>query len=412
MKTRYRLTRRGIRGDRFYCVDKKTGKRTSLRTTNAEAAQQIVEAKNQSERQPVLNLQIAKAYLAGTDNGIATRTWQQAIESLTNTKQGANQHRWRRAAKDKAFAPLMPRIIIETPGELLLRVLQCGTVSTNVFLRRLHNFCVDMNWLPWPIIPKRQWPAVKFKEKRAITFAEHNAIITWEKNPERKAFYKLCWHLGGSQGDIANLKAEDVDWENRTISFTRKKTGVPVILHLGDEALNMLKDLPGEGLLFPNLSRVRAGDRATEFKQRCRGLGIEGVSLHSYRYAWAERAKVAGYPERFAQEALGHNSIAVHRAYAKKAKVKLPSLEEYERKVVPLPAAANPLPYAMTISTNRHLLPRHGGRADSHDHLEKPKWFVRELTLMFEPTHFLTVRGQFLQLSVSPRPGCSSDGIR
>ena len=152
MKTRYRLTRRGIRGDRFYCVDTTTGKRTSLRTASADEARQIVEAKNPSERQPVLNLQIAKAYLAGTDNGIATRTWQNAIESLANTKQGANQHRWRTAAKDKAFAPLMPRIIIETPGELLLKVLQTGTVSTNVFLRRLHNFCVDMNWLPWPLI--------------------------------------------------------------------------------------------------------------------------------------------------------------------------------------------------------------------------------------------------------------------
>ena len=151
MKTRYRLTRRGIRGDRFYCVDTTTGKRTSLRTTNEEEARQVVEAKNQSERQPVLNLQIAKAYLAGTDNGIATRTWQNAIESLTNTKQGANQQRWRTAAKDKAFVPLLPRIIIETPCELLLKVLQTGTVSTNVFLRRLHNFCVDMNWLPWPL---------------------------------------------------------------------------------------------------------------------------------------------------------------------------------------------------------------------------------------------------------------------
>ena len=48
----------------------------------------------------MLNLQIAKAYLAGTDNGIATRTWQQAIESLASTKQGASQHRWRTAAKD------------------------------------------------------------------------------------------------------------------------------------------------------------------------------------------------------------------------------------------------------------------------------------------------------------------------
>jgi hypothetical protein len=36
------------------------------------------------------------------------------------------------------------------------------------------------------------------------------------------------------------------------------------------------------------------------------------------------------YPERFVQEALGHNSKAVLRAYAKHALMKLPSLEEYE----------------------------------------------------------------------------------
>jgi len=70
--------------------------------------------------------------------------------------------------------------------------------------------------------------------------------------------------------------------------------------------------------------------RAVEFKRRCTGLAIKGITLHSYRYAWAERAKTAGYPERFAQEALGHNSKAVHRAYARRAQVKVPSLEEYE----------------------------------------------------------------------------------
>ena len=53
-----------------------TGKRTSLQTADKDEAQQIVEAKNNSVRQPVLNLQIAKAYLAGTDNGVASRTWQ------------------------------------------------------------------------------------------------------------------------------------------------------------------------------------------------------------------------------------------------------------------------------------------------------------------------------------------------
>ena len=331
MKRRFILYRRK-RGGMFYLEDTQSKKQESLHTKNRADAVSVLNARNESTRQPQLNLQIAKAYLSGTDSSVNTRTWQSAIESLTNSKSGANQHRWRIAARDKAFAPLLPRVIIETPGELLLNVIQAGTVSTNVYLRRLHNFCVDMNWLPWPLVPKRQWPAVKFKEKRAITLEEHQKIIAAEVNPERKALYQLCWHLGASQGDIANLKGEDVDWQNGTVSFTRKKTGVAVLVHLGHEALNVFKDLPCEGMLFPYLASVRAGDRATEFGQRCRRLGIVGVTLHSYRYAWAERAKTVGYPERFAQEALGHNSKAVHRAYAKRALMKLPSLEEYEQR--------------------------------------------------------------------------------
>ena len=180
MKQRYRLIRRGIRNNAFYCVDNTTGKRTSLRTATQEEAQQIVEAKNQAERQPVLNLQIAKAYLAGTDNGITTRTWQNALESLIGTKEGENQRRWRVVARDKALLPMLGKVIIETQGEMLLKAMQVGTVSTNVYLRRLHNFCVDMNWLPWPLVPKRQWPEVRFKEKRAITLDEHQKIIAAE----------------------------------------------------------------------------------------------------------------------------------------------------------------------------------------------------------------------------------------
>jgi len=234
------------------------------------------------------------------------------------------------------------RVIVETQAEHLLASLKAGTVSTNVHLRKLHNFCISMNWLPWPIIPKRLWPEVRFQPKRAITVDEHKLIVEREKNPERRNFYELCWHLGGSQSDIANLKAEDVDWPNQTIAYARRKTGSLAMIHFGETIEAVLRRLPVAGPLFPYLQSVRAGDRSTEFKQRCDGLGIKGVSLHSYRYAWAERAKQCGYPERFAQEALGHNSKAVHRAYARKAKVKLPSLESYERqaaegRIIPLP---------------------------------------------------------------------------
>jgi hypothetical protein len=45
----------------------------------------------------------------------------------------------------------------------------------------------------------------------------------------------------------------------------------------------------------------------------------------------AERALKCGYPERFAQQALGHNSKAVHHAYSKHAEVTVPSLDDWEK---------------------------------------------------------------------------------
>jgi integrase len=340
MKTRYRLTHRGCRGGIFYCVDSQTGKRTSLHTCNEDEARQIIDAKNQAQRQPVLNLQIAKAYLAGTDSAVSTRTWQQAFEALIVSKRGGNQIRWRTAAKDIAFDLIRHQVIIETRGETLLKVIHQGTVSTNIYLRRPHNFCLDMDWLLKPIIPKRQWPKIEFKEKRGVTFEEHQKILAREFNPELHAYYEMLWHLGGSQTDMASLRADDIDWSNQTISYARMKTGSQATIHFGPAVASILQSRPVTGYLFPQILSWKESDRAKAFTRRCRLVGVTGISLHSYRYAWAERAKCAGYPERFAMENLGHGSNAVARAYAKSAKVLLPSLEEYERnqnqKIVPL----------------------------------------------------------------------------
>ena len=56
------------------------------------------------------------------------------------------------------------------------------------------------------------------------------------------------------------------------------------------------------------------------------------VTLHSYRYAWAERPLKCGCPEQFAQQALGRNSKAVHHAYAKHPEVTVPSLDDWEKR--------------------------------------------------------------------------------
>jgi integrase len=330
MKSRYRVFRRDW--GTFYCEDLVTKKQTTLKTRDKDEAYRLVAAKNETEDAPAFSLHLARVYWKAGDPAAAKRTWQNVMDEIPKLRTGDTQARWFTAIKDKAFDSIRNRVILETQAEHFLKVLENGSVSTNVYLRRIHNFALDMSWLPWPVLPKKRWPAVRFKEKRSITWKEHQAIVARELNPERKAFFQLAWHLGASQSDIAFLEAENVDWETNVISFARKKTRSIAIMRFDKDVAEILRDLPGTGPLFPYLRRVRAADRATEFKQRCDGLGIKGVTLHSYRYAWAERAKTAGYPERFAQEALGHNSKAVHRAYARKAKVELPSLGEYERR--------------------------------------------------------------------------------
>ncbi len=136
---------------------------------------------------------------------------------------------------------------------------------------------------------------------------------------------------------MANLDAEDVDWTDCTVCYDRQKLGSldqtqihPPLIRFGKKCAEVLHSLPKSGPLFPNLRKVKAKDRANEFRQRCQGLDITGVTLHSYRYSWAERGRKSGYPLRYAQEALGHNSKAVHIAYGKRAQVTVPSLEEYE----------------------------------------------------------------------------------
>jgi integrase len=289
---------------------------------------------------------MAKAFLSATDDALAKRTWQQAIDTLVEAKHNSTKARWLRSMKHPAFDLLRERPLIETQAEHFLAVLKAGTLSTNLHLRQIQNFVLDLNWLPRPVIPRRQWPKVRFHDRRAITREEHEKVVAADPNAERRLFYEVAWHLGASQTDIALLTADKIDRQAKVIAFQRLKTRQPCVVHYGDGLAAVLEQLPAEGPLFPSFSKLKEGHRSTHFKRTCRKAGVQGISLHSYRYAWAERARIAGYPERFAQEALGHNSKAVHRAYARHAQVALPSLEAFEKKanIVPFPTPQLVLP--------------------------------------------------------------------
>ena len=65
MKNRCQLYRRKL-GGVFYIHDSQTGKQESLGTRDRAEANTLLNARNESVRQPQLNLHVAKAYLSLT----------------------------------------------------------------------------------------------------------------------------------------------------------------------------------------------------------------------------------------------------------------------------------------------------------------------------------------------------------
>ncbi len=247
MKQRYRAFLRpwGV----YYCEDLQTGKQETLKTRDKAEAYRLVAAKNETAAAPAFSLQLARVYWKAGDPAAVSRTWQCVMDEILKLKNGNTHQRWVTANKDKAFDSLRNLVVMETRPEHFLRALENGTVCTNIFLRRVQNFALDMSWLPWPVLPKKGWPKIQFKDKRGITRAEHEKILMGEQNSEWRAFYNLLWNLGGSQSDVANLRAEDVDWEMKVISFSRMKTGSVVQLHFG-EGLAKLEAEQQRGIPF------------------------------------------------------------------------------------------------------------------------------------------------------------------
>src|ERR1035438_10483828 len=151
MKNRYGVFRRGW--GTYYREDLVTKKQTTLKTRDKDEAYRLVAAQNENEDAPAFSLHLARVYWKAGDPTGATRTWQQVMDEIPKLKTGETHHRWLTAIKDKAFDSVRNMVVLETQAEHFLKVLETGSVSTNIYLRRVSNFALDMNWLPWPVLP-------------------------------------------------------------------------------------------------------------------------------------------------------------------------------------------------------------------------------------------------------------------
>ena len=294
---KFRLFRRN---GTYYFHENDTGKQTSLRTKDKSEAVGLLAAKNQATAQPILNVAMAKVYLSAKSPDLLTRTWGELIEAVLKGYKGATAIRWEKFRKSAPMRMLTTLPIYLTEASHFLAVLdhKKAGVSTNVWLRILHNRALDLGWLLAPVMPKRAWPKVQYGVRRAITAKEHEEILASELMPDYGLFFKLLWETGGSQSDVAHPNAEDVNWTTRRLYYSRRKLankgGGQASLVVGARLEAVLRQLTSVGPLFPRLRLLSEDERASHFRKVCLRVGVSGVTLHSYRYAWAERAFAAG----------------------------------------------------------------------------------------------------------------------
>ena len=232
--------------------------------------------------QPYLNVSMAKVYLSAQSPEFLTRTWSAVLEHLAQSYEGATAVRWRKFAKSAPLKLLVNLPLYQTEAVHFLAVLnhQKAGVSTNVWLRILHNRALDLGWLLTPVLNRRLWPKVKYKARRAITADEHAKVIASEKMDDYRKFFRLLWETGGSQTDIAYLNAEDIDWTNNRLYYARKKLanrgGGRAALAMGAGLKAILKELPSAGPLFPRLRSLSEDERASHFRKVCLRVGMAG----------------------------------------------------------------------------------------------------------------------------------------
>jgi len=131
---------------------------------------------------------------------------------------------------------------------------------------------------------------------------------------------QIAYFTAARIGEVVSLSAADLRGERIVYraSQTKTKTTKEAVIPQQLAALLAAADLPKAGYLFPSGGRsghltTRAVDK--HLRRAAALIGVEGVSLHSFRRSQATHLHLAGVPLRAIQRITGHATLSALERY-------------------------------------------------------------------------------------------------
>lgn len=366
----YRLKKHGQTG-MWYAIDKKTRKQTSLKCKGTrQQANEIADIQfgNTDDSNAMHHMKAAEAHLMKCNPEWVTNTWDMIAKRKIKGPRGrvggakksgttaAQTSAWNNECWDDLRHK---RCIDTTPRDFELATEKVGPYLIAIG-KQIHNYAADHRLIPYPIMGKEMWPKRDGgKMSRTVTEEDHLKIVDYIGDENIGSYHQFArrhpsstrkqwrdewvnwlwflWWTGASQKDAANIKAENVKWDQRVIEYKRAKWVKPekhapcrVAISKDGSLDRLLKKLPKEGYLFPLLQGVSTASRSRAFKVFVDWVKIDPVTPHGYRFAFAERAKEMGMSAEDRMTTLGHKEFLQTSHYDQEAQVIPASIEIIE----------------------------------------------------------------------------------
>ncbi|NOX66463.1 MAG: site-specific integrase [Chlorobi bacterium] len=199
-------------------------------------------------------------------------------------------------------------------------------------VRQIFNAAIQ-----WDIF-KGKNPVTKIKiqkeDNRRVRFlskeeAETILVECRKKSQKTYEVVLLALSCGLRAGEIANLKWQDIDIENKTITVKDTKNNINRTAYMTDKVLALFNNKKAElpnNYIFTDSNGSRSVDiaRTIGFRNIIKRLGFNDnitdrrnkVVFHSLRHTFASWLAISGVPIYTIKELMGHKTLAMTERYA------------------------------------------------------------------------------------------------